>query len=260
MLLCTPTHDNPCMKASRSTQELAVSFGPVLICLHSSDSKIPHTAIHTKQEALTLRKLHSPTEATAQELYLPGGIVPEPTGNVTTLFTPSQVTYPGNYFSMLAVLEHPFSRGSVHITSSDPSAYPAINPNYLSHPLDLQVISQILLHLQQVARTPPLANHLKDGGHVFQPGFYELNESNVKAFVRNSFSSEYHPIGTCAMGPRHEGGVVDERLKVHGTRNLRVVDASVFPLQVRGNLASLVYAVAERAADFVKEDAGSSTG
>ena len=72
--------------------------------------------------------------------------------------------------------------------------------------------------------------------------------------MRNSFSSEYHPIGTCAMGPREEEGVVDERLKVHGTRRLRVVDASVFPLQVRGNLASLVYAVAERAADFVKED------
>ena len=56
------------------------------------------------------------------------------------------------------------------------------------------------------------------------------------------------------MGPRGEGGVVSERMVVHGTRNLRVVDASVFPLQVRGNLASLVYAVAERAADFIKAD------
>lgn len=92
---------------------------------------------------------------------------------------------------------------------------------------------------------------------MFAPGFYELDESNVEAFVRDSFSSEYHPMGTCAMGPRQEGGVVDERLRVHGTRNLRVVDASVFPLQVRGNLASLVYAVAERAADLAKEDARS---
>jgi choline dehydrogenase len=184
-------------------------------------------------------------------------MAPEPTGNITALLTPSPVKYPGNYFSMLAVLEHPFSRGSVHITSSDPSAYPAIDPNYLAHPLDLQVLSQILLHLQQVARTPPLSNHLKDGGLVFAPGFYELDESNVEAFARDSFSTEYHPMGTCPMGPRHEGGVVDERLRVHGTRNLRVVDASVFPLQVRGNLASLVYAVAERAADFVKEDARS---
>ena len=72
--------------------------------------------------------------------------------------------------------------------------------------------------------------------------------------MRNSFSSEYHPIGTCAMGPKGKGGVVSERMLVHGTRNLRVVDASVFPLQVRGNLASLVYAVAERAVDFIKAD------
>ena len=164
------------------------------------------------------------------------------------------MTYPGNYFSLLSILEHPFSRGSVHISSSDPTVYPAIDPNYLSNPLDLYVIAQDLLHLQQVARTPPLSTHLLDDGHVFQEGFYELDEQNVEAFVRNSFSSEYHPIGTCAMGPREEGGVVDERFRVHGTKGLRVVDASVFPLQVRGNLASLVYAVAERAADFVKED------
>ena len=59
-------------------------------------------------------------------------------------------------------------------------------------------------------------------------------------------------MGTCAMGLRDQGGVVDEKMLVHGTSNLRVVDASVFPMQVRGNLASLVYAVAERAADFIK--------
>ena len=56
------------------------------------------------------------------------------------------------------------------------------------------------------------------------------------------------------MGPRDEGGVVDERFRVHGTKGLRVMDASVFPLLVRGNLASLVYAVAERGADFLREE------
>ena len=142
----------------------------------------------------------------------------------------------------------------MHIVSSDPSIYPAIDPKYFSHPLDLFVISQAVLHIQQVARTAPLSSHLKDGGHVFQPGCYEVNEGNVEAFVKNSFSSEYHPIGTCAMGPREQGGVVDERMLVYGTSNLRVVDASVFPMQVRGNLISLVYAVAEMAADFIKAD------
>ena len=98
-----------------------------------------------------------------------------------------------------------------------------------------------MLHLQQVAGTAPLPTHLKEGGHVVQPGFHELDEQNVEAFVRNSFSSEYHPIGTCAMGPREEGSVVSERMAVHGTRRLRVLDASVFPLQgMRGLKRTLV--------------------
>ena len=224
---------------------------------------------------LTIQKLLHPREAAVQEVYLPGALVPPLAANASALFSPSPIEFPGNvskylgvycsvlgnansgllkYFSLLAILEHPLSRGSVHITSSDPTVYPSVDPNYLSHPLDLYVISQAMLHLQQVARTEPLSTHLKGNGKVFQPGYYELNEGNVEAFVKNSFSSEYHPMGTCAMGPKHEGGVVDERLRVHGTQNLRVVDASVFPLQVRGNLASLVYAVAERAADFIKSD------
>lgn len=116
------------------------------------------------------------------------------------------------------------------------------------------IISQILLHTRQVARTQTLSNHLKDGGKQYQEDFYELNDGNVEAFVRNSVGTELHPADTCSMGPRSEGGVADEKLKVHGTSNLRVVDASVFPTMVRGDLASLVYAVAERAAGFVKED------
>ena len=212
------------------------------------------TSDQLQQSQIILQKLLDPTEASTQEIFLPGGLAPEFVSNASALFTPDPTTYPGNYFSMLAVLEHPFSHGSVHITSSDPTVHPAVDPNYFSHPLDLFVISQAVLHIQQVARTEPLSMHLKDSGYVFQPGFYELNDANVEAFVKNTFTSEYHPMGTCAMGLRDQGGVVDERMLVHGTSNLRVVDASVFPLQVKGNLVSLVYAVAERAADFIKAE------
>lgn len=65
--------------------------------------------------------------------------------------------------------------------------------------------------------------------------------------------TEYHHVGTCAMLPRDEGGVVDKELRVHGTENLRVVDVSIFPLHVQGNIMSTVYAVAERAADLIKD-------
>lgn len=81
-----------------------------------------------------------------------------------------------------------------------------------------------------------------------------LNESNVGDWIKQNIQSEYHPAGTCAMMPKPRGGVVDARFRVYGTKNLRVVDASVFPMLPRGNLQTLVYAIAERAADFIKED------
>lgn len=68
--------------------------------------------------------------------------------------------------------------------------------------------------------------------------------------------SNWHPSGTCVMLPRGKAGVVDQRLRVWGVKGLRVVDASVMPLIPRGNPMATVYAVAERAADLVKEDWG----
>ena len=203
------------------------------------------------QDTLTFQKLLSPSEASLQHVYLPGGSTPSLASNTSAIFS---TTAPNNYFTFFSVLQHPFSRGSVHITSSDPLVYPSINPNYLAHPLDTYVVGQGLLHIQKIAQTTPLSQHLKGGGTVYQPGFYKLDEENVEAFVRNNAASEYHPMGTCSMLPRKDRGVVDEKLRVYGTRGLRVVDASVFPLAVRGNLQSLVYAVAERAAEFIKED------
>ena len=70
-------------------------------------------------------------------------------------------------------------------------------------------------------------------------------------YVRNHVSTQYHLIGTASMGQ-----VVDERLKVFGVKGLRVVDASVFPGHVSGNIMSTTYAVAEKGADIIKADDG----
>jgi len=67
-------------------------------------------------------------------------------------------------------------------------------------------------------------------------------------------SANSHPLGTAAMMPRDLGGVVNERLKVYGTKNVRVIDASVLPFQVSGHLTSTLYAISEKAADLIKED------
>jgi choline dehydrogenase len=69
-------------------------------------------------------------------------------------------------------------------------------------------------------------------------------------------SSNSHPVGTCAMMSRELGGVVDPKLKVYGTSNVRVVDASIWPYQISGHLTSTLYAVAERAADIIKAESG----
>jgi choline dehydrogenase len=193
-----------------------------------------------------------PTEAVTQELTVTGGMSPQYTNDTTKLFTTS---LPGNFFTLLGVLEHPFSRGSIHIRSTNASAYPMIDPQYLSHPFDLQVLSRIALHLQIIAKTRPLSDLLKGNGTVYQPGYFKLDKDNVEDWIKTNLQSEYHPAGTCAMMPKSKGGVVDERFRVFGVKGLRVVDASIFPMMPRGNLQTLVYAIAERAADFIKEDA-----
>ena len=65
----------------------------------------------------------------------------------------------------------------------------------------------------------------------------------------------YHPIGTAAMMSEELGGVVDSSLKIYGTRNVRVVDASVMPFQVSGHLTSTLYALSEKAAEIIKAEA-----
>ncbi len=103
--------------------------------------------------------------------------------------------------------------------------------------------------MQKIAETKPLANLLKDNEHgegkKIQPIFKinsRLDKEKAIELVKKVAISSWHPIGTCAMLPRSEGGVVDERLKVCGVRGLRVVDASVIPLHIRGNITSGVYA------------------
>ncbi|KAG7138586.1 GMC oxidoreductase family protein Mala s like [Verticillium longisporum] len=200
-----------------------------------------------EQYALIARGLA--TGEVAQELIIEGGISPQFSNDSTLLFRASA---PGNFISVLGVLQHPFSRGSVHIRSRDATTHPEVDPRYLSHPADLQLLKVIALHLQAVAKTPPLSALLQGGGTVYQPGYHRLTAENVERWIRAAAQSEYHPCGTAAMLPRAKGGVVDERFRVYGVSNLRVVDASVFPLIPRANTQSLVYAIAERAADFIK--------
>lgn len=161
---------------------------------------------------------------------------------------------PGNFISLGAMQSHVFSRGTSHIVSSKASDPPRIDPRYLSHPLDIEPFARHVQFLEQLARSPPLSTYLKPSGKRNHPTAYVEDLDAAKDYVRTIALSGYHPVGTCAMLPRSEGGVVNNRLMVYGTTNVRVVDASIMPIIPRGNPQSTVYSVAERAADLIKGD------
>lgn len=161
---------------------------------------------------------------------------------------------PGKHVSVAIELSHPLSRGSVHINSAVPEHVSTneglkIDPRYLSHPLDLEVLArQVRFTEDIISRAEPLTRYLKPYTKRF------TNLDATKDYVRRTADNAYHYTGTCSMMPRAMGGVVDNRLRVYGCSNLRVCDASIVPIEPTANPQAVVYAVAELAASFIKED------
>ncbi|KAK2053245.1 GMC oxidoreductase [Colletotrichum caudatum] len=156
------------------------------------------------------------------------------------------------YFTIAALLAHPLSRGSSHITSASlESPAVAVDPAYLSHPLDVEVLARHLQLVEKIAASEPLRSQLKAGGKR-SPASAHADLEQAKEFVRQTAVGAHHFTGTCSMMPRELGGVVDEKLRVHGIRGLRVADASIVPITVRANPQATVYAIGERAADLIK--------
>ncbi|KAK3335202.1 hypothetical protein B0T19DRAFT_470508 [Cercophora scortea] len=216
---------------------------------HADNLKLPSQ--HAVREIL-----ESPTGAAVQYLLFPTQIaVPDAPVSMAEYILP---TLPRNFLTVMTVLSHPLSWGSVHITSSDVSALPAWNPRYNDNPLDMEVLARGVQFVEKlVAPETPLGALFKQGAEARLPAIVASGEDELekaREVVRQRQISVFHVSGSCAMLPREEGGVVDERLRVYGVRGLRVVDASVFPLEPLGNIQSTVYAVAERAADLIKDD------
>ena len=139
------------------------------------------------------------------------------------------------------------SRGSVAIRSSDPREPPSIRYNYLATEKDRRVMVEGLRIARRIANTPPLSDYVAE---EVQPGPRVKSDEEWLAFCREVGETVFHPTSTCSIGP-----VVDERLLVKGVGGLRVVDASVMPSVPSGNINAAVVALAEKAADLIKEDA-----
>ncbi|KAM7182821.1 hypothetical protein V8F20_012830 [Naviculisporaceae sp. PSN 640] len=166
---------------------------------------------------------------------------------------------PANFITICAALLYPLSRGSSHITSSNPADKPTIDPRYLQHPLDLEVQARLLRYAETIVRTEPLSKFIKPGGRRNSGAPADLSNLDVaKRYSKLSALSCWHPTSTCAMLPLERGGVVDSYLRVHGVQGLRIVDSSIIPLATRGNTQTTVYAVAERAADLIRQEYGNA--
>ena len=168
--------------------------------------------------------------------------------------------YIGAYF--LSGLLHPKSRGEVRLNvTSKTSIYnsPIINPNYFSHPDDVEVMLQGLRIAEQMYNTTAF-EYFRDGDHRLGQEATGTNHSAGSDdfwqwVIQQLALTTYHPAGTCKMGGKLDPNrVVDPRLRVVGMKNLRVVDASVMPEVTSGNTNAPVIMIAEKAADMIKED------
>lgn len=170
------------------------------------------------------------------------------------------------YYGLYATLTQPASRGRIALASADPLAlpllhHPAIGDDDASRP-DWAVArkaARFSMHLAERFRTKgyPFATvwHRAPG---MTPGstagsWRDATDAEIDAFVRKRLNSTLHVTSSCRMGREADGGVVGQDLRVHGFKNLRVADASVFPELTCAHTVAPTYMVAERCADMVKE-------
>jgi 4-pyridoxate dehydrogenase len=153
-------------------------------------------------------------------------------------------------FACRIVLLRPESRGSVMLATSDPLGHPRIRQGLLSTETDWRTLRDGIAIFRDLAHRPLLQPFV---AREIGPGLDVTTEPQLESYVRGTAVTAHHPAGTCKMGTgSDEMAVVDDALLVHGLEALRVVDASVFPDLVGGNINAPVIMVAERAADLIR--------
>ncbi|KAL7813157.1 GMC oxidoreductase [Trichoderma aethiopicum] len=161
--------------------------------------------------------------------------------------------------TLYQILQYPFSVGSVHVQPAPSQKEdPLIDAGYFKGPageIDLEVMLESTRFAREIILAPSMSSVVKQLVHP-PAGFYADDEA-MRKWIIDHAGLAMHAVGTCALGG-HAGireGVVDERLNVFGVKGLRVVDASIMPLQIGAHIQATVYAIAEKAADMILQDA-----
>ena len=139
------------------------------------------------------------------------------------------------------------NRGRLTLQSSDPTDLPIIDPRMLEHPKDIQAMVSAMKFVQRLAATEPMDRFC---GELFSPS----PDEDWTKFARSAYTSYFHGVGTCKMGPSSDPmAVVDQYLRLHGMENLWIGDASIMPTVAHANTNLTSMMIGERAADFIKE-------
>jgi len=155
-------------------------------------------------------------------------------------------------YQLVPVMLHPASRGWLALRSASPGDRPVIQPRFLSDARDTATLREGVRRALALLDSPAFAcvrgDKLPDAPHPDA----NASDSVIDAYVRRATTTLFHPVGTCKMGPAHDGSaVVDSRLRVHGVDRLRVADASVIPFLPSGNVHTPTVMIGERLADFI---------
>ena len=155
----------------------------------------------------------------------------------------------GHGFTLHVVLLRPQSRGEVRLASRDPGAALQVDPRYFSAPEDMQDLVRGTQRALEICEGDALRA-------LRGPLLYPMDRhdaASIEREIRRSGDTEYHPVGTCRMGPASDtSAVVDAELRVHGIQGLRVIDASIMPTLVGGNTTAPTIMIGEKGADLVR--------
>jgi choline dehydrogenase len=141
----------------------------------------------------------------------------------------------------------PESRGYIALKSLNPTDQPLIQPNYLSTQKDIDVMVKGVRMSREIINQKAFDEYR---GAELNPGLEVQTDNEITEFIRGNAETIYHPVGTCKMG-NDEFSVVDDKLRVRGVENLRVVDASVMPTLIGGNTNAPTIMIADKISDHI---------
>ncbi|XGV98697.1 MAG: GMC family oxidoreductase [Leptolyngbya sp. BL-A-14] len=151
-------------------------------------------------------------------------------------------------FTGAVSLTRPQNVGSVGLRSLDPNDPPMLQMNYLQYEADVEKLVAALKLMRELLHSNGFDPFR---GRELAPGAEVQSDEAIEAYIRDSCSTEWHPVGTCKMGT-DSMAVVDPELRVYGVGGLRVVDASIMPTITTGNTNAPTIMIGEKGADFIK--------